>query len=194
MPLVGDNEDVGATTTVGRVKENARRIEPALLVVEEAGFIKLCISHFSEFEDRSDRCTCSVLSRVLNVQLCRSGKLFLAAKNLPPPACQAMGTNRGGFNESKDQSMEIEPGVQSIIIGIIIGFVFARAGSLEERLARGGLTLAALVMAYVVYVEGFLELERELLDILGGVFAKPPLLLGLVAGLLLGSPQEDSRD
>lgn len=90
--------------------------------------------------------------------------------------------------------MEIEPGVQSIIIGIIIGFVFARAGSLEERLARGGLTLAALVMAYVVYVEGFLELERELLDILGGVFAKPPLLLGLVAGLLLGSPQEDSRD
>ena len=90
--------------------------------------------------------------------------------------------------------MEIEPGVQSIIIGIIIGFVFARAGSLRERLARGALTLAALVMAYVVYAKGFLELERELLDLLGGVFAKPPLLLGLIAGLLLGSSQEDSRD
>lgn len=47
MPLVGDNEDVGATTTVGRVKENARRIEPALLVVEEAGFI-ICAFRISQ--------------------------------------------------------------------------------------------------------------------------------------------------
>ena len=89
--------------------------------------------------------------------------------------------------------MAIEPGVESIIIGGIIGFVFARAGSLGERLVRGGLTLTALVMAYVIYAKGFLALERELLEILDGVFAKPPLLLGFIAGLLLGS-QEDSRD
>ena len=89
--------------------------------------------------------------------------------------------------------MIIEPGVESIIAGGIIGFVFARAGSLEERLVRGGLTLAALVMAYVVYAKGFLALEGKLLELLGGVFAKPPLLIGLIAGLILGSP-ENSDD